>query len=116
MSLQTIRAADIPIALKEITAKYQTPNTFRSLAEIATTLALYAAMWGAAYRSLAVPYLWTLALSFFTGLSMVRVFVIMHDCGHGSFFKSQKLNNCLGAVLGEVDGQHQAYRWCCVEG
>ena len=100
VSLQTTRTADIPVAWKEITARYQTPNTFRSLSEIATTLALYAVMWIVMYWSLGVSYLLTLVLSFFTALFKVRVFVIMHDCGHGSFFKSQKLNDRFGAVLG----------------
>ncbi len=100
MSLQTVRTADISVAWKEAVTKYQTPNTFRSLAEIVITLTLYAAMWIAMYRSLGVPYLLTLALSVPTALFMVRVFVVMHDCGHGSFFKSQKLNNFFGAVFG----------------
>ena len=100
MSLQTTRTADIPIAWKEAVTKYQTPNTFRAFTEIAITLGLYVAMWVATYRSLDVSYLWTLVLSVPTALFMVRVFVVMHDCGHGSFFKSQKLNKCFGAVLG----------------
>jgi acyl-lipid omega-6 desaturase (Delta-12 desaturase) len=28
------------------------------------------------------------------------VFIILHDCGHGSFFKSQRANNFLGVICG----------------
>jgi omega-6 fatty acid desaturase (delta-12 desaturase) len=30
----------------------------------------------------------------------MRIFVIQHDCGHGSFFKSRKANDYLGSVCG----------------
>lgn len=31
---------------------------------------------------------------------MVRVFIIFHDCGHGSYFKSKRLNHVVGFVAG----------------
>ena len=31
---------------------------------------------------------------------MVRTFIIFHDCGHGSFFKSKRANDWLGRVTG----------------
>jgi omega-6 fatty acid desaturase (delta-12 desaturase) len=31
---------------------------------------------------------------------MVRLFIIFHDCGHGSFFKSSKLSDVVGIILG----------------
>src|SRR5262249_15293114 len=34
------------------------------------------------------------------GAFLVRVFIIFHDCGHGSFFKSQTANHILGAITG----------------
>ncbi len=30
---------------------------------------------------------------------LVRIFIIQHDCGHGSFFKSRKWNNRVGRVM-----------------
>lgn len=32
-------------------------------------------------------------------LFLVRLFIIQHDCGHGSFFKSNRLNNALGLII-----------------
>ena len=44
--------------------------------------------------------LWlTLALSVPTGMLLVRVFIVQHDCGHGSFFKTRRANDFLGRVL-----------------
>jgi omega-6 fatty acid desaturase (delta-12 desaturase) len=31
---------------------------------------------------------------------LVRLFIIQHDCGHGSFFASRRANDCLGRILG----------------
>ena len=29
---------------------------------------------------------------------LVRIFIIQHDCGHGSFFRSRRANNILGSI------------------
>ena len=34
---------------------------------------------------------------------LVRLFILQHDCGHGSFFKSQGLNDAVGRAIGVVD-------------
>lgn len=31
---------------------------------------------------------------------LVRLFMVQHDCGHGSFFRSRRLNDWLGRVIG----------------
>src|SRR5262245_65354104 len=31
---------------------------------------------------------------------MTRIFIIFHDCGHGSFFKSSKANHVVGTICG----------------
>jgi omega-6 fatty acid desaturase (delta-12 desaturase) len=33
---------------------------------------------------------------------MIRIFIIQHDCGHGSFFPSRKANNFVGAICGVI--------------
>ena len=34
------------------------------------------------------------------GALLVRVFIIFHDCGHGSFFKSRMANDAVGFIAG----------------
>lgn len=48
------------------------------------------------YLSLDINYLLTLLLAFPATGFMVRMFIIQHDCGHGSFFKSRKANDYVG--------------------
>ena len=43
--------------------------------------------------SLAVSWWLTVPLAILAGGFLVRVFIIFHDCGHGSFFKSRGAND-----------------------
>jgi omega-6 fatty acid desaturase (delta-12 desaturase) len=52
------------------------------------------------YRSLAIGYWLTLILAIPTAGFMTRMFIIFHDCCHGSFFRTMKANDRLGLVLG----------------
>jgi len=85
---------------KEIVAKYQRPSVPRALYQIANTLIPYVALWFLMYLSLAVSWWLTAPLAVLAGAFMVRAFIIFHDCGHGSFFKSQGANHFVGAVTG----------------
>ncbi|HZQ47850.1 MAG TPA: fatty acid desaturase, partial [Verrucomicrobiae bacterium] len=79
-------------AWKAIVAEYQKPSAARAVWQIINTLGPLAILWYLMYRSLAVSYWITLPLALLAGAFLVRVFIIFHDCGHGSFFKSRKAN------------------------
>ncbi|MBU1637540.1 fatty acid desaturase [bacterium] len=50
------------------------------------------------FLSLSVSYWLTLGLGLVASGFMIRIFIIQHDCGHGSFFRSRKLNNRIGVL------------------
>ena len=52
------------------------------------------------YLSLAVSYWLTLGFALVAGGVLVRVFIIFHDCGHQSYFKSSKANRFWGFLTG----------------
>src|SRR5213083_551225 len=85
---------------KELVAKYQKPSTWRALWQIVNTLGPYLLLWYLMYRSAAVSWWSTLPLAILAGGLLVRVFIIFHDCGHGSFFKSRKANDIVGFIKG----------------
>jgi omega-6 fatty acid desaturase (delta-12 desaturase) len=99
ISTPSKRCADVG-AWKEIVAQYQKPSTWRALWQIVNTLGPYLLLWYLIYRSLAVSWWITVPLAILAGAFQVRVFIIHHDCGHGSFFKSRKANNILGFITG----------------
>ena len=81
-------------------AKYQIPNLRKSYWQIANSIIPYFALLYLMYLSLSVSYWLTLALALPTAGFLVRIFIIFHDCGHGSFFKSQKANDFWGFITG----------------
>jgi len=87
-------------SVRQILAKYQSPDLGRSVWQIINTIVPYLGLMVAMYFSLRVSYWLTLLLSIPTAGFMVRTFIIFHDCGHGSFFKSQKANDALGVITG----------------
>ena len=73
-------------------AKYQNPGLQRSLWQVANTLVPRTLLLYPMYVSFAYSYWLTLALALPAGGLLTRTFIIFHDCGHGSFFKSQRAN------------------------
>jgi omega-6 fatty acid desaturase (delta-12 desaturase) len=52
------------------------------------------------YYSVAVSWWLTIPLAALAGAFLVRAFIIFHDCGHGSYFKSAAANHVLGSITG----------------
>ena len=82
------------------TAAYQRPGRWRSMWQLMNTLIPYGILWYIAYRMLDYSFWLTLPIIVLTAGFLVRVFIIFHDCGHGSFFRSKKANNFWGRVTG----------------
>src|ERR1700722_2229087 len=85
---------------KEIVAKYQKPSTWRALWQIIDTLIPYAALWYLMYLCRPISWWLVVPLAILAGGLLVRVFIIFHDCGHGSFFKSRAANDTVGFIAG----------------
>jgi len=83
-----------------VVAKYAFPDTWRSWWQVINSLVPFVVLWYLAYRSLGVGYWLTLLLVVPTAGFMVRLFIIFHDCCHGSFFKNMRLNDTVGLTLG----------------
>jgi len=100
------------LAWKEKVLKYQQPSLRRSLWQLSTTLGLYALLWYLIVRSLAVSYWLAVPLVLIAGGVLVRVFIIFHDCGHGSFFRSRRANDWVGFITGMLTfTPYQHWRW-----
>jgi acyl-lipid omega-6 desaturase (Delta-12 desaturase) len=87
-------------AWKEIVRQYQEPSLPRALWQVVNTFGAYAGLWYFMYLSLSISYWLTLPLAILAGGILVRMFIIFHDCGHGSFFKSRTANDILGYITG----------------
>ncbi len=87
-------------AWKAIVAKYQEPSTWRALWQIINTVVPYAGVWYLMHVCLAISWWLVGPLAVLAGGLLVRVFIIFHDCGHGSFFKSRRANDLVGFLAG----------------
>jgi omega-6 fatty acid desaturase (delta-12 desaturase) len=68
--------------------------------QVLTSVVPFVLTWILMLVSLDYSYWITLPLSVLASGFLMRIFIIQHDCGHGSFFRSQAANNALGSVLG----------------
>jgi omega-6 fatty acid desaturase (delta-12 desaturase) len=82
----------------------------RALLQILTTLAPLALLWWATASLAGVSRWLVIALVPLIALFTLRVFALMHDCGHDSLFRSPQLNRAFGFVLGVIAGMPQ-YVW-----
>lgn len=97
---------------KKIVVRYQTPSTGRAIWQLINTLVPYVGLWYLMYLSLEVSYWLLVPLAMLAGAFMVRAFIIFHDCGHGSFFKSQRANHIWGAITGVLTfTPYYHWRW-----
>ncbi|MBI2615314.1 MAG: fatty acid desaturase [Gemmatimonadetes bacterium] len=81
-------------------AAHREPSLLRSLWQLFSTFSLFVAGWALMYWSLGVSYALTLLLAVPQALLLIRLFIFQHDCGHGSFFTSQRLADVVGSMLG----------------
>lgn len=64
------------------------------------------------YFSLSVSWWITAPLAMLSGALLVRVFIIFHDCGHGSYFRSRRANDVVGFAAGVLSlTPYQQWRW-----
>lgn len=83
-----------------ILARYREPSHLRSVFELLITLVPFIALWALSWWSLSISYLLAAGLSVLNGAFLVRLFMVQHDCGHGSFFRSRALSDWVGRGIG----------------
>jgi len=81
-------------------ARYREPNSTRSVLEIVITAAPFALIWALMWAGLDAGYRIGLLLAVPAAGFLVRLFMIQHDCGHGSFFRHRLANDWVGRIIG----------------
>lgn len=85
---------------KKLVEDFQKPNRKAAIWQLVNTLGPLAGVWTALYFVYPISWLFAIPLAILGGLFLVRAFIIFHDCGHGSFFRSKKANDVLGFITG----------------
>jgi omega-6 fatty acid desaturase (delta-12 desaturase) len=103
-----------PIAeprLRQLIAPFVGADDRRAWFQLLTTSVLFVAGWAA--MAVVTRLGWNYGLALLLAVPVaglyVRLFILQHDCGHGSFFRSGRLNDAVGRVLGVVTLMPYAY-------
>lgn len=97
-AIGSVAISDNLLLLKRL-ARYAIADRRRAVLQLLTTtapllLCAVALLYGVVHG------LWLAALLVFPAAAfLVRLFIIQHDCGHGSFFRSRRANNTLGLII-----------------
>jgi len=83
-----------------VVGHYQKPSRVRSIWQLMDSVIPYLGLLVAMYFALRVSYWLTLGLAVLAAGFLIRIFIIFHDCGHGSFFRSSRINHFCGVLLG----------------
>jgi acyl-lipid omega-6 desaturase (Delta-12 desaturase) len=97
---------------KDNVMRFQTPSLGRARWQIINSFVPYLLLWVAMVYAVAISYWLMLPLAVLAAGFLARIFIIFHDCGHGSFFKSKRANNLTGAVAGLLNlTPYRYWRW-----
>lgn len=95
--------------LRHIVSPYEGADDAKAWLAFATSVPPFVVVWYAMYRSLSVSYWLTLALSLLGAGFTMRTFIVQHDCGHGSFFRSLRLQVLVGRLCSLITLVPYAY-------
>ena len=85
---------------RKVLVGYGEPSCRRSVAEIIITAVPLIVLWACMWASLSFSYWLCLLLAVPAAGFLVRLFMIQHDCSHGSFFRRRSANDWVGRVIG----------------
>jgi len=85
----------------EILARYRVPDPKRSVSELFLTAVPFFLLWALMLYCLESYGYWACLLFAPPAAGfLVRLFMIQHDCGHGSFFRRRSANERIGRIIG----------------
>lgn len=87
-------------AWPKILSSYRMPHRGRSLLELGVTVVPFVSLWVLAAVAVHHGFWWGMALTIPAAGFLLRLFMIQHDCGHGSFFAHRRADDWTGRLIG----------------
>ena len=91
-------------------AEYAIRNNLKALMQTTTTILPYFVLFYLAIESLKISYWLSAGLTLLLTLFVIRVFVMLHDCGHNCLYEKPRENKIVGFIFGVLCGVPQ-YVW-----
>jgi omega-6 fatty acid desaturase (delta-12 desaturase) len=97
---------------KDNVTRFQTASLGRAAWQLINSFVPYVLLWVGMSYALTVSYWLMLPLAILAAGFLIRIFIIFHDCGHFSFFKSKRANNAVGIIAGLLNlTPYRHWRW-----
>jgi omega-6 fatty acid desaturase (delta-12 desaturase) len=97
---------------KEAVSRYQRASTTRALWQLTNSVGPYVLLWYAMHLVRDISLWLTVPLAIVSAAFLVRIFIIFHDCTHGSYFRSRRANEIAGFIAGVLTfSPFQHWRW-----
>lgn len=102
LQADALRTSAVMNDVRQLCTRFARPSWGRALWQLGSTFASFALLWCLMAWSVHARWGhgWTLLLALPAAGLYVRLFIIQHDCGHGSYFASRRANQWVGACLG----------------
>jgi hypothetical protein len=101
-SVEMVQSPPETRALAHLLARYREPDSLRGVFELVITAVPFLVIWALMWTALDHGYWIGLLLVVPAAGLLVRLFMIQHDCGHGSFFHGRLANHWVGRAIGVV--------------
>jgi omega-6 fatty acid desaturase (delta-12 desaturase) len=93
----------IPLALDGWSVRltsYRRRSSLRGTLEVLVTALPFASLWGVAAFAASFHYALGTLLAIPVAAFLVRLFMLQHDCGHGTLFANRRANDWVGRIIG----------------
>src|SRR5690242_15295042 len=92
---------------REKLAPYTVKSNAIGAGQVLLTLTPFVLLWVGYAYCVQISRWFALPFCLLASLFILRFFVLMHDCGHYSLFKSRRANQIVGYLLGVLTGMPQ---------
>lgn len=86
--------------LPKLLAQYQKPDNIRAIFELLVTIVPFITLWTIMWALHDTNLILMFVLAIPTAGFLMRLFMVQHDCGHGSYFSNITVNDWVGRILG----------------
>jgi omega-6 fatty acid desaturase (delta-12 desaturase) len=86
------------VEVRKAAAVFAGPVRRQGVLQLLTSFGPFIAAYAATYLVYPISPFLSVALALPAGVLLVRVFIVQHDCGHGSFFASSRANILVGCA------------------
>ena len=93
-------------------SRFQSPCRSKALWQLVNSAGPYVVLWIAMVYALEISYFLVMPLAIAAAGFLARIFIVSHDCGHASFFRSKRADELTGTIAAFLNmTPYRHWRW-----